>query len=155
MPGINDDGSGPVLLTNFMTLLAAPPRAAQNRDTDDGESTFDRIGCTACHVATLHSGSSPIAALDRKTYHPYSDFLLHDMGALGDDLEMGNSTGKEMRTAPLWGLRFITTYLHDGRANTLDQAILAHDGEARPARDRFANLNATVKAKVMAFLNSL
>jgi len=155
MPGINDDGSGPVLLTNFMTLLAAPPRAAQNRDTDDGEATFDRIGCTSCHVATLHTGSSPITALDRKTYHPYSDFLLHDMGALGDDLEMGSATGKEMRTAPLWGLRFITTYLHDGRATTLDQAILAHDGEARAARDRFANLNATVKSKLMAFLNSL
>jgi len=155
VPGINDDGSGPVLLTNFMTLLAAPPRATQNRDTDDGEATFEQIGCTACHVATLHTGSSPIAALDRKTYHPYSDFLIHDMGALGDDLEMGDSTGKEMRTAPLWGLRFITTYLHDGRANTLDQAILAHDGEARAARDRFANLNATVKAKLMAFLNSL
>lgn len=155
MPGINDDGSGPVLLTNFMTLLAAPPRAAQNRDTDDGESTFDRIGCTSCHVATLRTGSNPIAALDRKTYHPYSDFLLHDMGALGDDLEMGSATAKEMRTAPLWGLRFITTYLHDGRATTLDQAILAHDGEARPARDRFANLNATVKAKLIAFLNSL
>jgi CxxC motif-containing protein (DUF1111 family) len=155
MPGINDDGSGPVLLTNFMTLLAAPPRAAQNRDTDDGEATFDRIGCTACHVATMHTGSSPIAALDRKTYHPYSDFLIHDMGALGDDLEMGSAAGKEMRTAPLWGLRFITTYLHDGRATTLDQAILAHDGEARPARDRFANLNAAVKAKLMAFLNSL
>lgn len=155
MPGINDDGSGPVLLTNFMTLLAAPPRAAQNRDTDDGESTFDRIGCTSCHVATLHTGASPIAALDRKTYHPYSDFLLHDMGALGDDLEMGSAAGKEMRTAPLWGLRFITTYLHDGRATTLDQAILGHDGEARAARDRFANLNTTVKAKLMAFLNSL
>jgi len=155
MPGINDDGSGPLTLTNFMTLLAAPPRAAQNRDTDDGEATFDQIGCTACHVATLHTGSSPIAALDRKAYHPYSDFLIHDMGTLGDDLEMGGAAGKEMRTAPLWGLRFITTYLHDGRANTLDQAILAHDGEARPARDRFANLNAAVKAKLMAFLDSL
>jgi CxxC motif-containing protein (DUF1111 family) len=138
-----------------MTLLAALPRAAQNRDTDDGESTFDQIGCTSCHVATLHRGSSPIAALDRKAYHPYSDFLLHDMGALGDDLEMGSATGREMRTTPLWGLRFITTYLHDGRATTLDQAILAHDGEARAARDRFANLNASVKAKLMAFLNSL
>lgn len=154
-PGLNDDGSGPILLTNFMTLLAAPPRADQNGNTSDGEATFERIGCTACHVATLHSGSSPIAALDRKTYHPYSDFLLHDMGSLGDDLEMGNSAGKEMRTAPLWGLRFITTYLHDGRATTLDQAILAHDGQARNARDQFANLNAAAKAKLTAFLNSL
>lgn len=154
-PGINDDGSGPVLLTNFMTLLAAPPRAAQNGDTAAGEATFDRIGCTACHVATLHTGPSAVAALDRKTYHPYSDFLLHDMGALGDDLEMGSATGSEMRTAPLWGLRFITTYLHDGRATSLDQAILAHDGQAGGARDRYAALSAADKAKLIAFMNSL
>ncbi len=154
-PGINDDGSGPVLLTNFMSLLAAPPRAAQNRDTDDGESQFDRIGCTACHVATMHTSANAIAALDRKTYHPYSDFLLHDMGSLGDDLEMGNSTGREMRTTPLWGLRFVTTYLHDGRATTLDQAILAHDGQGAGARDRYNALPAAIKSKLIAFLQSL
>jgi CxxC motif-containing protein (DUF1111 family) len=154
-PGINDDGSGPVLLTNFMSLLAAPPRAAQNRDTDDGEAQFDRIGCTACHVATMHTAANAIAALDRKTYHPYSDFLLHDMGALGDDLEMGNSTGREMRTTPLWGLRFVTTYLHDGHATTLDQAILAHQGQGSGARDRYTALPATVKSKLIAFLQSL
>jgi CxxC motif-containing protein (DUF1111 family) len=154
-PGINDDGSGPVLLTNFMSLLAAPPRAAQNRDIDDGEAQFDRIGCTACHVATMHTGANAIAALDRKTYHPYSDFLLHDMGSLGDDLEMGNSTGREMRTTPLWGLRFVTTYLHNGRATTLDQAILAHEGQGSGARDRYAALPAAVKSKLIAFLQSL
>lgn len=154
-PGLNDDGSGPVLLTNYMTMLAAPPRAAQNRDTDDGEAQFDRIGCTACHVATMRTGANPIAALDRKTYHPYSDFLLHDMGSLGDDLEMGSATGHEMRTTPLWGLRFVTRYLHDGRATTLEQAILAHAGQGSGARDRFAALPATVKSKLMAFLQSL
>ena len=154
-PGINDDGSGPVLLNNFMTMLAAPPRGPRNRDTDDGEATFNSVGCVACHVDTFRTGSNAIAALDRKTYHPYSDFLLHDMGSLGDDLEMGSATGKEMRTAPLWGLRFITTYLHDGRATTLDQAILAHDGQARASRDRFANLGASAKSKLMAFLQSL
>jgi CxxC motif-containing protein (DUF1111 family) len=154
-PGINDDGSGPIALTNYMSMLAAPPRGTQTSDVAAGEATFERIGCTACHVATQRTGSNPIAALDRKTYHPYSDFLLHDMGALGDDLEMGNSTGKEMRTAPLWGLRFINTYLHDGRARTLDQAILAHDGQARGARDQFAGLAAEAKTKLIAFLNSL
>jgi CxxC motif-containing protein (DUF1111 family) len=154
-PGINDDDSGVIALANYMTMLAAPPRGTQTGDVTAGEATFDRIGCTACHVATLRTGSNPIAALDRKTYHPYSDFLLHDMGSLGDGLEMGNSTGSEMRTAPLWGLRFITTYLHDGRARTLDQAILAHDGQARGARDGYANLEAVVKAKLIAFLQSL
>jgi CxxC motif-containing protein (DUF1111 family) len=154
-PGINDDGSGPIALNDYMTMLAPPPRGAQNRDTSDGESTFERIGCTSCHVATLHSGSSSIAALDRKTYHPYSDFLLHDMGALGDDLEMGSATGAEMRTAPLWGLRYMTTYLHDGRATTLDQAIIAHDGQAKGAREKFKALDAGAKSKLIAFLQSL
>ena len=154
-PGINDDGSGPIALTNYMSLLAAPPRGTVTGDVNAGEATFERIGCTACHVATQHTGSNPVAALDRKTYHPYSDFLLHNMGTLGDNLEMGNSTGAEMRTAPLWGLRFINNYLHDGRARTLDQAILAHDGQARTARDQFAGLAADAKSKLIAFLNSL
>ena len=138
-----------------MSLLAAPPRGTLTGDVPAGEATFERIGCTACHVATQHTGPNAIAPLDRKTYHPYSDFLLHDMGVLGDNLEMGNSTGREMRTAPLWGLRFINNYLHDGRARTLDQAILAHDGQARAARNQFAGLAAEAKAKVIAFLNSL
>jgi CxxC motif-containing protein (DUF1111 family) len=154
-PGINDDGSGPIALTNYMSPLAAPPRGTVTGDVNAGEATFERIGCAACHVPTQRTGSNPVAALDRKTYHPYSDFLLHNMGTLGDNLEMGNSTGAEMRTAPLWGLRFINNYLHDGRARTLDQAILAHDGQARSARDQFAGLAADAKSKLIAFLNSL
>ena len=154
-PGINDDGSGVALLADFMTKLAPPPRGPQNRDTADGEATFDRIGCTACHVATLRSGTSRIAALDRKTYNPYSDFLLHDMGALGDGLELGTATGREFRTAPLWGLRFADRYLHDSRATTLEQAITLHDGQARAARDRYVALPVTAKGQLLAFLRSL
>jgi len=154
-PGINDDGSGVAALAAFMSMLAPPPRGAQSREVTDGEAVFQQLGCAACHVATLQTGSSPIRALDRTTYHPYSDFLLHDMGALGDGLEMGNAAGNEMRTAPLWGLRFVTTYLHDGRATTLDQAILAHDGQARGARNGFAALATDAKEKLMAFLRSL
>ena len=153
-PGINDDGEGIEALHDFMTMLA-PASRAQNRDAAEGEATFERIGCNACHVATMRTGANEIAALDRKTYHPYSDFLLHDMGALGDGIVMGDAAASEMRTAPLWGLRFVTTYLHDGRATTLDQAILAHDGEARGSRDRFAALGASAKAKLLAFLQSL
>lgn len=155
-PGLNDDGEGVRALHDFMLLLAAPPRAAnRGNDVNEGEVIFQQAGCTSCHVAALRTGSHPIAALDRKTYQPYSDFLLHDMGALGDGLEMGASTGREMRTAPLWGLRFLTTYLHDGRANTVEQAILAHDGQARASRDRFAALAADAKAKLLAFLQTL
>jgi len=146
-PGINDDGSGVAALNDFMSMLAPAPRA-QNRDASDGEAVFERIGCNACHVATLRTGPSPIAALDRKTYHPYSDFLLHDMGSLGDGIVMGNSTGSEMRTAPLWGLRYVTTYLHDGRATTLEQAIQAHDGQARASRDRFGALKGNDRSKL-------
>jgi CxxC motif-containing protein (DUF1111 family) len=154
-PGLNDDGSGAALLHDYMTLLAPPPRAAENRDTAEGESTFERIGCADCHVARLQTGANPIAALDRKVYHPYSDFLLHDMGPLGDDLEMGSATGREFRTTALWGLRFITRYLHDGRATSIEQAILAHDGQGRGARERFTALGAQAKAKVLLFLQSL
>jgi len=154
-PGINASGLKPVDLQNYMWLLAAPARGPQSADTIEGEQIFQNIGCTACHVPTLTSGTSFIAALDHKTYHPYSDFLLHDMGALGDDLEMGSSTGSEMRTALLWGLRFITRYLHDGRATTLDQAIAAHEGQGVASRDRFAALAPDARAKLLAFLRSL
>jgi CxxC motif-containing protein (DUF1111 family) len=155
MPGLNDDGSGVAALAQFMALLAPPGRGPITRDVNDGEAVFNRIGCESCHVSTLRTGPSPIAALDNKVYRPWSDYLLHDMGALGDGLEMGDAKGPEMRTAPLWGLRFVTTYLHDGRATTLDQAVLAHDGQARPSRDRYAALNARDKARLTAFLNSL
>jgi len=154
-PGINDNGNMPSALNDFMSMLAAPSRPAVSADAIQGEQIFNSAGCASCHVATLTTGSSAIAALDHKTYHPYSDFLLHDMGSLGDGIEMASATGTEARTAPLWGLRFVNRYLHDGRATTLDQAITAHDGQARASRDRFTALPADQKAKLMAFLQSL
>src|SRR5581483_10176437 len=154
-PGINEDGPGIEALHAFMTMLAPPPRGPEGGEVTAGEALFERVGCAESHVATLRTGHNPIAALDRKTYHPDSDFLIHDMGALGDGLEMGDAKGSEMRTTPLWGLRFVTAYLHDGRAATLEEAILAHDGEARAARDRFAALDANRRAKLLAFLRSL
>lgn len=154
-PGLNDTGDGVDALTDFMTLLAPPPRGNVTADASDGEAIFDRIGCTSCHVATLQSGAHPVAALDHKIYHPYSDFLLHDMGALGDGIVQGIAGAREVRTQPLWGLRFVTRYLHDGRAVTLDQAIGAHDGQGRAARDRYLALDAASKQKLVAFLQSL
>ena len=132
-----------------------PPRGAVNQNVRDGERVFDRIGCDSCHVATLQTGANPIAALNRVTYHPYSDFLLHDMGALGDGIEQGAANGREIRTAPLWGLRVITKFLHDGRASTLEGAITSHDGQGRGARDRYNALSAVDKARLLAFLKSL
>jgi len=154
-PGLNDTGTRVTELLNFMMMLAAPPRGTQNAATAAGEQVFNQLGCGSCHVSTLISGSSSIAALSNQTYHPYSDFLLHDMGSLGDGIVMADSTANEMRTAPLWGLRFFNRYLHDGRATTLDAAIAAHDGQARGARDRYVALAANAKANLIAFLQSL
>jgi CxxC motif-containing protein (DUF1111 family) len=155
-PGINDTGSGVLAFTDFMTLLAPPPRGPINGDVVAGELVALRAGCFSCHTPILVTGNtSPVAALRNKLFEPFSDFLLHDMGSLGDGIVQGDATGREIRTSPLWGLRLITTFLHDGRATTIDAAILAHDGQGRAARDRFAALNARDKARLLAFLKSL
>lgn len=154
-PDLNDTGNGVEALANYMLMLAAPPRATITSDVNQGEAIFNRVGCDECHVSTLHTGSSTITALDHRTYHPYSDFLLHDMGTLGDGIVQGTAQGRDMRTAPLWGLRFTQGFLHDGRAQTLDQAIVQHDGEAKASRDRFATLSEDEKSKLRAFLQSL
>jgi CxxC motif-containing protein (DUF1111 family) len=77
------------------------------------------------------------------------------MGPLGDGIEQGLARGGEMRTAPLWGLRFAGVLLHDGRAASIADAILAHDGQGRSARDRFVALGAARQASLIAFLRSL
>jgi CxxC motif-containing protein (DUF1111 family) len=155
LPGVNDDGTGVVEFTDFMTFLAPPPRGPINGQAALGELVFRGIGCNGCHRTDLKTGSNPIAALNKVTFHPYSDFLLHDMGDLGDGITQNLATGKYMRTAPLWGLRKVTTYLHDGRATTLDAAIVAHQGQAKKARDRYASLPNFKKTWLVAFLNSL
>ena len=154
-PGINRTSRNEGDLQNYMWFLAAPPRGPQSADTTEGEQIFQNIGCSGCHAPTLKSGQSFISALEFKPYHPYSDFLLHDMGSLGDGLEMGSAIGSEMRTAPLWGLRFFTRYLHDGRAATLDQAIAAHEGQGAASRNHFAALTSDAQNKLLAFLRSL
>jgi CxxC motif-containing protein (DUF1111 family) len=77
------------------------------------------------------------------------------MGSLNDRIAQNGASGQEMRTAPLWGARVRTSFLHDGRAKALPDAILAHDGQGRAARDRFAALDARAQAQLVAFLNSL
>ena len=155
LPGVNDDGTGVQEFTDFMTFLAPPPRGPITTQAALGELVFRGIGCNGCHRTDIKTGSNPIAALNKVTFHPYSDFLLHDMGDLGDGITQNLATGKLMRTAPLWGLRKITTYLHDGRATTLDAALLAHAGQAKKARDRYAGLPNYKKTWLVAFLNSL
>lgn len=155
VPELNDDGEDVELFNDFMTLLGPPPRGPINRDVREGETVFENIGCALCHMPTLESGPNEVAALSNKQFHPYSDFLLHDMGSLGDGIHQGLATGGEMRTAPLWGLRVITTFLHDGRANTVEGAILAHAGQGLASRNAFATLSPRQKADLLAFLNSL
>lgn len=148
--------------TDFQRLTAPPPQTPRSGMT--GAGTFDAIGCASCHVATFVTGPSPVAALANKTIHPYSDFLLHDMGtSLGDGIVQGYATETEMKTPPLWGLRSRaeTGLLHDGRATggapaqNLRDSILAHDGEGAASRDAFIALAPEVQDQLFAFLLSL
>jgi CxxC motif-containing protein (DUF1111 family) len=155
VPGLQDDGEGVDLFTDFMTFLGPPPRGPTNSETKAGEKVFLNIGCANCHTPTHQTGFSPVQALSNKTFHPFSDFLLHDMGKLGDGIVQGNARAKEMRTAPLWGLMARPTFLHDGRATTPEAAILAHDGQGRDARRNFERLDSRERRSLIAFLESL
>lgn len=154
-PALNDDGRDVDALNDFMTLLAAPARGAITAEVLAGEQVFAQIGCTSCHTPTIRTGPSAIAALDRVEFHPYSDFLLHDMGALGDGIEQGAATGREMRTQPLWGLRNATRFMHDAASRTLEDAVRRHDGQGSRSRDLFVALPAERLAQLLAFLRSL
>ncbi len=154
-PGLNDEGDDVDRFTHFMQLLAPPPRGTVGPTQILGETIFDAIGCTQCHTKTLTTGSSPIAALDHVDFHPFSDFLLHDMGGLGDGITQNEATGRLMRTQPLWGLRTQTRFLHDGRALTLSDAIRAHAGQGTTAEAGFEALDPISRAALLDFLNSL
>jgi CxxC motif-containing protein (DUF1111 family) len=143
------------LAADFMRLLAPVPPAAGGAAAASGALVFREVGCAVCHVPSYKTGPSPVAVLANKTVDLYSDLLLHDMGKLGDGIAQPPATMTEMRTAPLWGLRLRDRYLHDGRASTLDMAILAHDGEAKVARDRYSKLTVAKRTALMAFLSTL
>jgi hypothetical protein len=149
---------------NFQRLLAAPPQMP--RSGMSGATVFDAVGCNSCHVSSTYvtgPGPTGIAALAGKTIRPYSDFLLHDMGSLGDGIVQGAATENEFRTPPLWGLRprAEVGLLHDARATggTLVQnvrdAITAHAGEAQASRDAYVALPAGQQDQLVAFLLSL
>ena len=152
---LNDDGAGVVAFNDFMTMLAPPPRGARTRQVVQGSGVFTRIGCASCHTPVLVTGPSPIAALANKAFQPFSDFLLHDMGALGDGIAQGSATGFQMRTAPLWGLRTRSLLLHDGRATTIAAAIRFHAGQGAASRNRFLRLGLFDRFALLAFLRSL
>ena len=145
------------------TLKAPPRRDAGAADVVAGEALFGSSGCAKCHVPSMTTGPSRIAALDRKVFHPYTDLLLHDMGPeLDDKYTEGVALTSEWRTAPLWGIGLAETaqggqgfFLHDGRARSLREAIDFHGGEAAASREAFRRLTPAEQALVLAFLRSL
>lgn len=144
-----------VLFTDFMTFLAPPPRGTITVAVRQGEKLFTSIGCADCHVPVLYTGNHVSSALRFRRVAAYSDFLLHDVGALGDGIEQGQARGTEMRTAPLWGLRTQSSFLHDGRATIVKEAILQHAGQGASARLRFQRLKRWEQEQLLGFLNSL
>jgi CxxC motif-containing protein (DUF1111 family) len=173
LPEFTDDAVGPcgdalteiqddlILFTTFMENLAPPPRAIGNPlDFLAGAVVFAQAKCAGCHVPVpFVTPAAPFNGVPGDyTFFPFSDFLIHDMGGLGDLLgDTGDSIEltRKMRTAPLWGARFNTSFLHDGRAPTVQAAIEAHDGQAAAARDAFNALSSARKARLVRFVRAL
>lgn len=148
----------------YLAHLAVPARRQQAEPAVvQGEKLFAAIGCTACHRPELVTGTHPLyPALSQQRIAPYTDLLLHDMGeGLADGREDFLANGREWRTPALWGLGLGerinpgSGYLHDGRARTLEEAIVWHGGEAQVARQRYVTLGAKERAAIRAFLESL
>lgn len=164
------DGMGDIdRFARFMRASKAPARDSNLANTPDAEAgaqIFDRIGCDTCHVASIvtapagsviNGGSLTVSdALGNKIIHPYSDFLLHNVGT-GDGIVQngGPATAYKLRTPPLWGVRLRSRFLHDGRALTFTEAIRAHGNEATQAVRGFINLSDQEKQQLLTFLKSL
>jgi len=141
-------------LIAFSRFLAPPDRKPFGFFEKRGEQVFDKIGCAKCHIPSLESSLGPVEA--------YTDLLLHDMGPeLADGLQfgdlgpLGETTGSEWRTQPLWGVSMQAPFLHDGRAETLLQAVRMHGGEAQASRDAFVALDPNRREALIAFLEAL
>jgi CxxC motif-containing protein (DUF1111 family) len=149
-------------VTHYIRALAPPAPGSDTDEREQGRAIFAQIGCTRCHTPAHQTGQSVIPALSSKTVDLYSDLLLHDMGdELADNRPDGLATGREWRTAPLWGLRLMrqflngqTLLLHDGRAGSVEEAILLHGGEARAIRDAFAALTPAQKRALLDFVET-
>jgi CxxC motif-containing protein (DUF1111 family) len=171
------------LISHYLSLLAVPAQRSipsgfpkgvsplpelvvEPQQVAAGAKLFVDMRCAACHTVEMKTGSGHLfAELRNQTIRPYTDLLLHDMGAgLADNYAEGRAKGNLWRTAPLWGIGYTEKvmgnggkagYLHDGRARNLTEAILWHDGEGERARSRFANLGKTDREALLAFLRSL
>ena len=150
-------------VTLYTQLIAVPKR----RDFGDpevvkGEEIFHRVNCQSCHRPSYVTGTHDLAELSGQKIYPYTDLLLHDMGeGLADGRPEGEASGREWRTPPLWGIGLIprvnrhTHLLHDGRARSVEEAILWHGGEAESAKKAFMALPAGDRGALLRFVNSL
>lgn len=151
------------LVFYLQTLKAPLPRETDNDEVKWGNQLFMQTGCETCHRQTLHTGPSPVAALSNTEFHPYTDLLLHDMGPqLDDGYTEGSALTAEWRTPALWGLGLSPNsqggqyfLLHDGRAHSIQEAILLHGGEAQASRNAYVQLTETEKKALIRFLQSL
>ena len=152
------------LMTRYVALLGVGARRdLTNAQALQGEQLFASANCVKCHTPTLTTSAfHPMAELRNQVIHPYTDLLLHDMGAgLADNMGEDSATGSEWRTPPLWNIGFTAgvsggeAYLHDGRARTLEEAILWHGGEAEASKEVFRTMTAAERAALIKFLKSL
>jgi CxxC motif-containing protein (DUF1111 family) len=164
-----DDGEDVIAFANFMRSTKVPSRGPITADVQAGEAIFQQIGCATCHVpsmttspagSVINGGAFTVpAALGDKIIHPYSDFLLHNIGT-GDGIPFlptaeFASTANQIRTAPLWALRTRNRLMHDGLSFTYQDAILRHAGQASRVTSQYNRLSATQKNQLFAFLGSL
>jgi CxxC motif-containing protein (DUF1111 family) len=153
----------------FLRGTKAPPRdevLAATPASQTGQALFEQTGCSVCHVSTMVTAPSGTVinggtftvpeALGSKIIHPFSDFLLHDIGT-GDGIVQGGpqDTAPKLRTSPLWGLRMRPRFMHDLTSLSLTSAIKRHAGEADDVRERFERLSDQQKEDLFTFLNSL
>ncbi|MCK5943648.1 MAG: c-type cytochrome [Planctomycetes bacterium] len=144
-------------LIAFSRFLAPPQPRPFNEAASRGQALFDTIGCAKCHLPELESSRGPVRA--------FTDLLLHDMGpGLAGEVSFGTpqmgandppTTEAEWRTAPLWGVASAGPWLHDGRASSLDEAILLHGGESQSIRDAYVGLSAQEREDILEFLRHL
>ncbi len=152
------------LLTLYQRLAGVPKaRNQSDQQVITGKQLFKTLECNSCHRMTLVTGNShEDPELRNQTIHPFTDLLLHDMGpGLADSWQEFSARGSEWRTAPLWGIGFVERlskrifYLHDGRARSIEEAILWHGGEARRSTNHFKRLSKRERDALVAFLRSL
>jgi CxxC motif-containing protein (DUF1111 family) len=151
--------------TSFYTATLAVPGAvtADSSVSKEGFTLFKTLGCEGCHHSRFTTGKGQTAAVSGQVIYPFTDMLLHDMGeGLADGRSDFAASGREWRTTPLWGLGVTATilgerqtYLHDGRARTIEEAVLWHGGEAEASKQRYTALPKEERDALLAFLRSL